>query len=67
MKDIIKSLEKQLVKLRGVIQNREDYVNDRSEKWQESEKCEEYEDKTQDIEYQAGELDTVIDELKELI
>lgn len=46
MKTIIKNLEKQLEKLRELIQQREDHVSDKSEKWQESEKCVEYEDKT---------------------
>jgi hypothetical protein len=66
MKSIIKNLEKQLEKLRELIQAREDKIDDMSEKWQESEKCEEWEDKTQDIEAQADELDTLIDSLKEL-
>jgi hypothetical protein len=66
MKKIIQNLENQLEKLRELISSREDYVLDRSEKWQESEKCEDYEDKTLEIEYQADELESVIEELKEL-
>jgi L-rhamnose mutarotase len=65
MKNIIRNLEKELEKLRELIQAREDKVDDMSAKWQESEKCEEWEDKTQDIEQQANELDTIIDNLKE--
>ena len=38
-----------------------------SEKWQESEKCDEWLDKTQDLEEKADELDSVIDDLKELL
>lgn len=64
MKQIIKSLEKQLEKLREHVQKREDYVDTRSEEWQESNKCEEYTDKTQDIEAQADELDTLLMNLK---
>lgn len=67
MKKIIKSLEKQLEALRELIQKREDKVDDMSEAWQESEKCVDWEDKTQDIELSADELDTLINELKELI
>lgn len=67
MKTIIKNLEKQLEKLRELIQAREDKVDDMSERWQESEKCEEWMDKTQDIEEQADELDNVISNLQELL
>lgn len=66
MKKIIGNLEKELQNLRELIQVREDKVDDMSEKWQESEKCEEWMDKTQDIEEQADELDSVIDALSEL-
>ncbi len=66
MKTIIKNLEKQLEKLRELIQAREDKVDDMSEKWQESEKCEEWMDKTQEFEEQADELDNVISNLREL-
>lgn len=67
MKTIIKNLEKQLEKLREHIQNREDKFYDCSEKWQESEKGEFFQDQTLDIEYQADDLENVIDELKELL
>lgn len=67
MKKIIAQLEKQLTNLEELIQKREDYVDERSEKWQESEACEEYMDKTQDIDIQVAELYTVIDELKEFL
>jgi len=66
MKKIINNLEKQLEALRHLIQVREDKVDTMSDKWQESEKCEEWQDKTMEIEYQADQLDTVVDELKEL-
>lgn len=67
MKTIIKNLEKQLEKLRELIQAREDKVDDMSEKWQESEKCEEWMDKTQEIEGGADELDIIITDLQELL
>ena len=67
MKTIIKNLEKQLEKLRELIQAREDKVDDMSEKWQESEKCDEWMDKTQEFEEQADELDNVICNLIELL
>tara|TARA_Y100000385_G_C12499614_1_gene386573 strand:+ start:268 stop:471 length:204 start_codon:yes stop_codon:yes gene_type:complete len=67
MKTIIKNLEKQLEILQDLIQAREDKVDDMSEKWQESEKCEEWEDKTMDIQTQCDELDCIIDELKNLL
>ena len=38
-----------------------------SEKWQDSEKCEEWMDKTMEIDEQANELDSIIDKLKELL
>ena len=65
MKLIIKQLQKQLLKLRKLVQIREDYVINRSERWQESAKCEDYEDKTWNIESQADELDSIIDNLKD--
>lgn len=66
MKKIIESLEKQRSKLEEIVQKREDYVDERSEKWQESEACEEYIYKTEDIEGSIEDLDHVIDNLKEL-
>lgn len=67
MKKIIENLEKQHKKLSELIQSREDYVLERSAKWQESEKCEDYEDKTSEIQFQADSLDDIIDDLKELL
>lgn len=67
MKKIIKNLKKELDALYELCQKREDFVDDRSEKWQESEACEEYMDKTMEIEGQASELDGVIDQLQELV
>ena len=67
MKTIIKNLEKQLEKLREFIQAREDKVDDMSEKWQESEICEEWMNNTQEIEEQADELEDVISRLQDLL
>ena len=52
--------------MKELIQSREDKVDDMSEKWQESEKCEEWQDKTMEIEEQSNELECLIDNLKEL-
>ena len=67
MKTIIKNLEKQLENLRKLVQAREDKVYGMSEKWQESEKCEDFTDNTQEIDAQADELENLIDNLKELV
>ena len=66
MKKIAKALENQLEALRTLVQSREDKIYDMSDAWQESEKCQDWEDKPAEIEAQADELDTIIDELKEL-
>jgi len=66
MKKIIKALEKQYDNLKELVEIREDKFANASEKWQESEKGEHFEDQTSQIEYQADELDCIIDELKEL-
>jgi len=66
MKIIICQLVKQHNQLLELIQNREDKVRDMSWRWQESQKCEDWWDKTEDIQEQANELDTIIDKLKDL-
>jgi cell fate (sporulation/competence/biofilm development) regulator YlbF (YheA/YmcA/DUF963 family) len=66
MKKIIRNLEFELDGLRELIQTREDKVDSMSEKWQESEKCEEFMDKTQDIESTADELEGIISSLQDL-
>ena len=63
---IIENLEIQLEELKELIQTREGKIDNMSEKWQESEKCEEWEDKTQEIEEQAEQLENVICELQEI-
>tara|TARA_R110000796_G_scaffold122239_2_gene236619 strand:- start:473 stop:676 length:204 start_codon:yes stop_codon:yes gene_type:complete len=66
MKTIILNLSIELQKLRDFIQEREDKVDAMSEKWQESEICEEWMNNTQEIEEQAEELDSVICNLQDL-
>jgi hypothetical protein len=66
IKSIIKNLEKQKDKIQELIEHREMYVENRSEKWQESEKCDDYEDATLDLGSRKDDLETLIDELKEL-
>ncbi len=66
MKKIINALEKQLKQIRDKVSNREDYALNRSEKWQESEKGEQYEDATYELDEKADDLESLIDELKEL-
>lgn len=67
MKTIVKNLQKQLERLRELIQAREDKVDSMSEKWQNSEKCEEWMDKTQEFEEQADELESVITNIQQLL
>jgi chromosome segregation ATPase len=66
----IKSLEKTIAALQSKhdaleekIENRENYFLDRSEKWQESEKGQEHETKTEEMQ---AELDSVQDVISEL-
>jgi len=66
MKSIITALKTQHDCLLKLVQRREDTFSERTERWQESEKGEDYQDKTQDIENQADELDLLIDNLEEL-
>ena len=66
MKKIILNLEKQLKNLKELIQNREDIFDERSEKWQESEKGEFFQDQTLEMESQSDILEGVIDDLKQL-
>lgn len=67
MKKIIYNLIKQLEALKDLIEQREEHFYDKSDKWQESEKGVEYEDKTLEMESKADELDALIEELKELL
>lgn len=66
MKTIITALEKQLEKLLAIVEKRENRVNDASEKWQESETCDDFVCTTEEIEDKANDLLCLIDELKEI-
>ena len=63
---IIKSLQVQEAKLRKIIDHRNDYVLARSDTWQESEKCDDYELDTCTMENAVDELSYSIDTLQEL-
>ena len=67
MKKIIKKIEIEIKKLKKHIQIREDKVDTMSEKWQESEKCDDWLDTTMEIEEEVNQLELVIDNLKNLI
>lgn len=66
MKKIIENLENQFEKLQLIVEKRNDKVLNASEKWQESEKCDEWEYKTEDIENLSNELLCIIEQLKEI-
>lgn len=50
LKKILSILERQKEKLENLVQHREDVYSDRSYEWQESEKWEDYQDTTYEIE-----------------
>ena len=66
MKKIIKTIEIEIEKLRDIIQTRDEKVEEMSERWQESEKCDEWIYTTVEIEECLYQLVTVIDDLKNL-
>lgn len=51
-------------KLEARIEARNDKFNDASEKWQESEKCSDFENKTTELEDELLEIDTVIEDFE---
>ena len=68
------NIKKQLAELTKQMDSLRDYQQDlvvkfdsRSEKWQESEKGEEWQEKTDELDSKIDELETLIDELQELI
>jgi len=67
MKNIIKKLYSIVDILNVKIEKREDTFYDRSDKWQESEKGEEYENKTYEIESIKGEVQDIINQAEELL
>jgi len=66
MKKIIKKIEIEIENLRTHIQKRHDKIDSMSAKWQESEKGENYYDKTMEIEEFLNDLIIVIDDLKQI-
>jgi hypothetical protein len=66
MKPIIKALKTQHEALRAVVRKREEIFTSRTEKWQWSQKGEDYDDTTMLIERQAEELKAVFENLEDL-
>lgn len=66
MKNInVTTLHNQLDKLREMIESREDYFSERSERWRESDTGENFEYKTQELEGIADDLENLIDSIEE--
>ncbi|MDV3950513.1 hypothetical protein CMT75_18525 [Elizabethkingia anophelis] len=61
----VTTLHNQLDKLRQMIESREDYFSERSERWQESDSGENFEYKTQELEGIADDLENLIDSIEE--
>lgn len=66
IKKIIKGLQENLDKLQEILENREEYIDERSEKWLESEKGENYQLQTDDLGEAISGLEEIIEELKAL-
>ena len=67
MKKIIKNLETESEKLLEIIQTREDKVDEMSERWQFSQKCDDWCHKTQEIKDQVKKLELAVDILSDFI
>lgn len=67
MKRTISQLRKQHNSLVDLIQNRDDYAYNRSEKWQESEVGENYQYQTDEIQGLSDDLENIIDLLEEVL
>lgn len=67
MQNIINALQTQLDKLGLLIEKREDIYNDRSTKWQDSDKGYDYYEITQTLETAKHELEQSIETLNDLI
>ena len=61
------SLVKNFEILREEIQKREDYFYNKSERWQESERGELYQDNTFEIENNANDIESAIDSIKQIL
>lgn len=64
MKNIIGSLELKQNELEEKVSTREDYFNDRSEKWQESQSGLDYQEKTEHIDSVCSELTNMISDIE---
>lgn len=64
---IIDTIEIKKVKLEKFIEERNNYYDERSDKWRESEKGDDYNEKTYEIENATNYLDDAIECLSELI
>jgi len=64
-KKVIDFKEKINSKLQSIIDERIDYVESRSEKWQESEKCEHYEESTDELDSIKCEIESLFDDIEE--
>ena len=62
----VHTLTAELDKLRIIIEKRNEVFSERTDKWQGSEKGEEYDYKTQELEQCADDLEQVIDTILEL-
>ncbi|MDM1514518.1 hypothetical protein [Myroides odoratimimus] len=67
MKTILIALEKQLESLTLRIDNRQEIFDERSDKWQESERGENYQFKTDELEDIKYDLESAVDKLNEWI
>lgn len=66
IKKMIADLQQMEEELSNLISNREETFDSRSEKWQESEKGEEYQEQTDQLGSVKGSIESAIDELTEL-
>lgn len=67
MKTILKTLQKNLIKIEDKCTDRECYYDERSEKWQESEKAQEYEEKTDKLNEVRDNLEMTIESLEKYL
>lgn len=61
----VSTLENKVEKLRTLVEKREESFSDKSDKWQESEKGEAFEYRTQDLEGITDDLENALDALRE--
>lgn len=66
LNQVISHLEKCEKMLDEIVEQRNDYINERSDKWIESDRGEQYEYTTNDIEGFSNDILSLIDELKQI-